>query len=83
MKLMIEIPDNKVPFIMELLSKYKFINFKPEIPKKMEKDFEQEWKSFSKSLYQGSMDITNDEIDAEIKAVRQEKRQMSNLSSQQ
>ena len=83
MKMIIEVPDNKVPFIMELFSKFEFINFKTEIPKTLENNFEKEWKAFSSKLNQSQPKITNEEIDTEIKAVRQGRRQTNNLSAQQ
>lgn len=66
MQLTIEIPDNKVPFVMELLKNLKFLKIKTEPTI----DFRKNWDELSAALPQTEPDITEEEIMNEIKAVR-------------
>ena len=78
MQLTIEIPDNKVPFVMELLKNLRFLKIKSEPIA----DFRTMWAELSAALPQTEPDITEEEIMDEIKAVRQNRRNRNLLTTQ-
>jgi len=70
MEIIIDIPEKKAPFVLELLKNLKFLKIrKPESQTSFD-DFRREWAELSSSLPQTDPDITEEEILAEIKAVR-------------
>lgn len=78
MQLTIEIPENKVPFVMELLKNLKFLKIKTESTV----DFRAKWAELSAVLPQTEPEITEEEIMNEIKTVRQNRRNRNSLTTQ-
>lgn len=70
MEIIIDIPENKAPFVLELLKNLKFLKIrKPETLNSFT-DFRQQWTELSSRLPQTDPDITEEEILAEVKAVQ-------------
>lgn len=73
MEIIIDIPEKKAPFIMELLDNLKFLKIRKPDSQTSFTDFRNEWAELSRRLPQSDPDITEDEIFAEVKAVRAER----------
>ncbi|ACT94971.1 hypothetical protein [Dyadobacter fermentans] len=73
MEIIIDIPEKKAPFVLELLKNLKFLKFRKAEPKGSFADFRSEWAELSSRLPQTDPDITEEEILAEVKAVRAER----------
>ena len=70
MEIIIDIPENKAPFVMELLKNLTFLKIrKPESQDNL-RSFRDQWAKLSGELPQGEPDITEEEILAEVRAVR-------------
>jgi hypothetical protein len=74
MEIIIDIPEKKAPFVLELLRSLKFLKIRKPDPKSSFVDFRNEWAKLSSRLPQTDPDITEEEILAEIKAVRAARR---------
>ncbi|PSL19854.1 hypothetical protein [Dyadobacter jiangsuensis] len=70
MEIIIDIPEKKAPFVLELLKSLKFLKIRQPEPQASFVDFRNEWAELSGRLPQTDPDITEEEILAEIKAVR-------------
>lgn len=70
MEIIIDIPENKAPFVLELLKNLKFLKIRKAETQNSFADFSQQWAELSSRLPQTDPDITEDEILAEVKAVR-------------
>lgn len=70
MEIIIDIPEKKAPFVLELLKSLKFLKIRQLEPQASFIDFRKEWADLSGRLPQTDPDITEEEILAEIKAVR-------------
>ncbi|NIJ50871.1 hypothetical protein [Dyadobacter arcticus] len=70
MEITIEIPEKKAPFVMELLRSLKFLKIKQPAPNHSFEDFRQQWMKLASDLPQNDPEITAEEMEAEIKAVR-------------
>ena len=70
MEILIEIPEKKAPFVLELLRSLKFLKIKQPDSQGSFEDFRKQWNALSSQLPQGEPDISADEIAAEIKQVR-------------
>lgn len=73
MEIIIEIPEKKAPFVLELLKNLKFLKIRKPDTQASFIDFRQEWAELSSQLPQTDPDITEEEIHAEVKAVREER----------
>jgi hypothetical protein len=73
MEIIIDIPEKKAPFVLELLKNLKYLKIKKSEPQGSFSDFRREWAELSNRLPQTDPDITEDEILAEIKSVRGER----------
>jgi len=73
MEIIIDIPEKKAPFVLELLKNLKFLKIRKPEPQNSFNDFRQQWAELSGRLPQTDPDITEEEILAEIKAVRAER----------
>ncbi|MHA4737334.1 hypothetical protein [Dyadobacter sp. MSC1_007] len=73
MEIIIDIPEKKAPFVMELLNNLKFLKIRKPDSQTSFTDFRKEWAELSRRLPQNDPDITEDEILAEVKAVRAER----------
>lgn len=70
MEITIDIPEKEAPFVLELLKNLKFLTIRKAEPQNSFADFRSEWAKLSSRLPQTDPDITEDEILAEIRAVR-------------
>ncbi|WP_439582252.1 hypothetical protein [Dyadobacter bucti] len=70
MEITIEIPEKKAPFVMELLRSLKFLKIKQPESNHSFEDFRQQWMKLADELPKAEPDITDEEIESEIKAVR-------------
>nr|WP_295929221.1 hypothetical protein [uncultured Dyadobacter sp.] len=70
MEIIVDIPEKKAPFVLELLKNLKFLKIRRPEPQGSFADFRSEWAELSSRLPQTEPDITEEEILAEIKAVR-------------
>jgi hypothetical protein len=73
MEIIIDIPESKAPFVLELLKNLKFLKIRKPEAQTSFADFRQQWTELSSRLPQTDPDITEEEIFAEIKAVRAER----------
>ncbi|QRR02862.1 hypothetical protein [Dyadobacter sandarakinus] len=73
MEIIIDIPEKKAPFVLELLRNLNFLKFRTAEPRDSFTDFSNEWTELSNRLPQTDPEITENEILAEIKAVRAER----------
>jgi hypothetical protein len=80
MEILIEIPEKKAPFVLELLRNLKFLKIKETGNQGSFEDFQSQWNALSLRLPQGEPDITEDEIDAEIREVRANRNQNKRIA---
>lgn len=70
MEILIEIPEKKAPFVLELLRNLKFLKIKQPDNQGTFENFQKQWNALSLQLPQGEPDISEEEIAAEIREVR-------------
>lgn len=73
MEIIIDIPEKKAPFVLELLKSLKFLKVRKPDEQGSFADFSQQWAELSSQLPQTDPEITEEEILAEVKAVRAER----------
>jgi hypothetical protein len=70
MEIIIDIPEKKAPFVLELLKNLKFLKIRQPDSQDSFRDFRNQWAKIASQLPQEDPDMSEEEILAEIKEVR-------------